>query len=96
MGGVVLTPGEAQTVIKVEGTTADETVLDYGSGDKFKITVSNHCDQPECEYRSDFFHYYKIFDKSSLANRNEYELASPVVRGYRAPCNIIFSSSDLG
>lgn len=95
IGGVVVDPMSADpyTKIKVNGALPFETKLVYSDNVIYRMTISNHCEEPDCQFRSDFHHYYKVLDDTSLDGK-KYELVSTVTRGHRAPCNIVYSSSD--
>ncbi len=91
VGGVEIQHGGA-TQIGVKGEINFGVELKYDSNANYKILISNHCDQSDCEFQSDFYHYYVMLEPDDT----EFELFAPLVFGHRAPCNITFSSSDLG
>ena len=69
MGGVVINPAtaNAHTKITVTGAVPFETRLNYENNSvRYKMKISNHCQKPDCELRSDFHHYYKMFAENSL------------------------------
>ena len=92
IGGVAVPFGHS-TNIKISGDVPFETRLEYTNNIKYRMKISNHCEKPDCEFRSDFYHYYELFDEDSL-DEKKIELTSPTTRGYRAPCNIVYVDSN--
>lgn len=66
--------------------------------DEYEINISNHCNNEGCEDKSDFPHYYEIFEPKTLNESGQkvtFELELlPVNATVKAPCNIIYSEYD--